>query len=266
MAVSQPFMKFYPQDWRADEKLRMCSLGARGLWLEMLALMHRSERYGLLLISGHVPTDAQLAVQVGAPPNEVSALLEELDSAGVFSRAASGAIYSRRMKRDEKKAKIARKNGREGGNPTLKASGGKNKRNPPLDNGQLMLPVNGGDKPQIPEARDQIPEEEKEESPNQRPENTAVDAADAARPGQHAFEGVAIKLNEIDLERWRRTYHGIADIEAELTAIDAWLLDQPEATRKGWFHSVPRMLNRKHQEILAERAQAEKAKYARPIV
>jgi hypothetical protein len=71
VSAAQPWMKFYPQDWRADEKLRLCSLAARGLWMEMLALMHRSERYGQLLINGHVPTDAQLAVQVGAPPIEV---------------------------------------------------------------------------------------------------------------------------------------------------------------------------------------------------
>lgn len=119
MKSATPWMKFYPQDWRADEKLRLCSLAARGLWIEMLAIMHRSERYGQLLISGRVPTDAQLAVQVGASPEQVSSLLLELDGAGVFSRAASGAIYSRRMTRDYKKAEIARKNGKTGGNPRL---------------------------------------------------------------------------------------------------------------------------------------------------
>jgi hypothetical protein len=117
---AQPWMKFYPQDWRADEQLRLCSLAARGLWIEMLAIMHRSERYGHLLIGGKVPTDAQLAIQAGALPHEVSELIGQLESAGVFSRAASGAIYSRRMTRDHKKAKIAQKNGRNGGNPTLR--------------------------------------------------------------------------------------------------------------------------------------------------
>lgn len=152
--ATAPWLKFYPQDWRADEKLRLCSLSARGLWIEMLALMHRSERYGQLLISGRVPTDAQLAVQVGAPPNEVTAMLAELESAGVFSRAASGAIYSRRMTRDEKKAKIARQNGKTGGNPNLR----KEKGNTASDNGSVKPPDKGGDKPQIPEARSQKPD------------------------------------------------------------------------------------------------------------
>lgn len=148
MSGRDPWMKFYPQDWRADEKLRLCGLAARGLWIEMLALMHRSERYGQLLIGGRVPTNAQLAVQVGALPDEVTALLAELSDAGVFSRAASGAIYSRRMTRDHKKAEIARKNGKKGGNPSL----GKQTGKPGWDKPRLSHPLNL-------EARSQKPEE-----------------------------------------------------------------------------------------------------------
>lgn len=136
MSASQPWMKFHPQDWRADEKLRLCSLAARGLWIEMLAIMHRSERYGHLVINGSVPTHEQLAVQVGASPSEVTAMLAELDGAGVFSRSASGSIYSRRMTRDAKKAKEARKNGLAGGNPTLRNQTG----NPASDKGQDKPP------------------------------------------------------------------------------------------------------------------------------
>lgn len=138
-------MKFYPQDWRADEKLRLCSLSARGLWIEMLAIMHRSERYGHLLIGGLVPTDAQLAVQVGAPPHEVSELIGQLESAGVFSRSTGGAIYSRRMTRDQRRAQNARKNGKKGGNPSLSKQTEKTE----WDNQQ----VKGGVKPQSPEVR-----------------------------------------------------------------------------------------------------------------
>lgn len=148
-----PWMKFYPQDWRADERLRLCSLAARGLWMEMLAIMHRSERYGQLLISGHVPTDAQLAVQAGASPSEVSALLAELDSAGVFSRTANGAIYSRRMTRDARKAKTARENGKSGGNPKLCNKS----ENPASDKGSDKPALKGQDKPQMSETRYSVP-------------------------------------------------------------------------------------------------------------
>ena len=43
-----PFLKFYVRDRISDQQLRMCSLGARGLWLEMLCLMHDAKRYGFL--------------------------------------------------------------------------------------------------------------------------------------------------------------------------------------------------------------------------
>lgn len=145
-AAAKPWMKFYPQDWRADEKLRLCSLAARGLWIEMLAIMHRSERYGQLLIGGQVPTDTQIAVQVGASPPEVTACLADLESAGVFSRTAKGVIFSRRMARDHRKAETARKNGKNGGNPTLCKEAG----NPASDKGVDK----GGLKPQRLEARD----------------------------------------------------------------------------------------------------------------
>jgi hypothetical protein len=134
--MKYPWLKFYPADWRADEKLRMCSLASRGLWIEMLAIMHRSERYGQLLISGKAPTDTQLALLVGASPDEVSALITELGSSGVFSRTAKGVIYSRRMTRDHRKAETARKNGSLGGNPTLSKKTG----NSGLDNQEDKAP------------------------------------------------------------------------------------------------------------------------------
>lgn len=162
MSASQPWMKFYPQDWRADEKLRMCGLAARGLWIEMLAIMHRSERYGQLLIAGSSPTEAQLAVQVGASTPEVSEMIGQLEAAGVFSRTGSGVIYSRRMTRDNRKANIARKNGKSGGNPSLLKQTG----NPASD----KPPVKGGVKPQIPEARDQKKREDKPLSPRAIPD------------------------------------------------------------------------------------------------
>lgn len=143
--TAKPWMKFYPQDWRADERLRMCSLASRGLWMEMLAVMHRSENYGQLSVNSQSPTDTQLAVLVGAPSDEITNLISELETAGVFSRTRKGVIYSRRMIRDDKKARNAKKNGTLGGNPRLS----KQRNNPASDN-----PKDKGEvKAQRPEAR-----------------------------------------------------------------------------------------------------------------
>lgn len=143
--MADPWLKFYTTDWRSDPRLKMCSLGARGLWIDLICLMHEATPYGHLLVNGRCPTDAQVAVLVGAPPDQIAAMLGELEAAGVFSRTRDGTIYSRKLTRMAKKAAAARNNGRKGGNPTLR----KDEDNPPSDNPSDK----GRDKPQKPEAR-----------------------------------------------------------------------------------------------------------------
>lgn len=134
--AKKPWMKFYPADWRADPQLRMCGLAARGLWAEMLCLMHEADPYGYLTVNGRPVTDAQLAILCGITPAEVTALLSELEDAGVFSRAARGStIYCRRMIRDEQKRKDGERSAKTGALPgsrrSRKAVETKQKNSPP---------------------------------------------------------------------------------------------------------------------------------------
>lgn len=46
--LKRPAFQFYAGDWRSNAKLRRCSHAERGIWLEVLCLMHDSERYGVL--------------------------------------------------------------------------------------------------------------------------------------------------------------------------------------------------------------------------
>lgn len=140
----QPYMKFYCADWRADPRLRMCSLAAKGLWIDLMTYMHEGEPYGYLTIDGRQPDLAGIAALVGRPLKEVRAALNELEERNVFSRGDNGAVYSRRMVRDKAKAEKDRANGKGGGNPKLR--------------GRLNGGVNPQDKAQIPEARDQTSE------------------------------------------------------------------------------------------------------------
>jgi hypothetical protein len=121
MAAGNPWMKFYPSDWRSDPMLRLCSLAARGLWAELMCLMHEAEPYGSMLVNGKRINKVQMAALVGAPEKECSALMLELEGAGVFSRDPDGTIYSRRMRRDHEKALKDKANGQSGGNPKLKS-------------------------------------------------------------------------------------------------------------------------------------------------
>lgn len=115
----QTWLRWYPQDWRADPRLRQCSLAARGLWIELLGYMHESEPYGHLMLGNGFVTDKQIALLVGAPLAIVKKCMEELEKNSVFSLTSDGKIYSRRMVRDHQKANQNKENGLKGGNPAL---------------------------------------------------------------------------------------------------------------------------------------------------
>jgi hypothetical protein len=122
------WMKFWPADWTRDPALRMCSLAARGLWIELLAVAHEAEPYGHVLVSGRAPSVRQIAAIASSTERDVAKLVKELEEAGVFSRTEAGVIYSRRMVRDNAAREDARQFGKLGGNPRLKGadSGGVN--------------------------------------------------------------------------------------------------------------------------------------------
>lgn len=97
----RPAFQFYPGDWRTDPGLRLCSLVARGLWIEMMAIMHEGEPYGHLTAQGRPISDDMLARLVGETPAIIRKSMKDLEANGVFSRTEEGVIFSRRMVRDE---------------------------------------------------------------------------------------------------------------------------------------------------------------------
>ena len=103
--MKRPSIQFYPADWRVDSSLQICTLQARGLWVELLCLMHEigqreGARYGFLEMNGKALTNSQIARLVGIDSIMVSELLEELKSTGVCS-VKDGVIFSRRFARDD---------------------------------------------------------------------------------------------------------------------------------------------------------------------
>lgn len=156
--MNDPWFKFYASDWRGDAGLRQCSYAARGLWIDLLSIMHEANPYGFLLVNGKQQDARRIAAMLGGTERQVSALLAELEAAGVFSRDEDGTIFSRRMLKDKAKAERDRANGQRGGNPDLVGTkenrvkpDGPDGVNPPLnekDNGCL--------KAHIPDTRSQI--------------------------------------------------------------------------------------------------------------
>jgi hypothetical protein len=128
--MNKRWMKWCPADWRADPCLRGCSYAARGLWVDLISIMHEAEPYGHLLVNGVAPDARKIASLLGGTRKIVENLLKELEISGVFSRNEDGVIYSRRMLRDEVKALKDKENGRLGGNPRVNPG-----VNPPLNPG-----------------------------------------------------------------------------------------------------------------------------------
>jgi len=118
--MKRPSFQFYPSDWLRDTALRSCSTGARGLWIDMICFMHEGKPYGHLKVGDKVILPDNLSRMVGETLEVVIGWLDELKQAGVFEVNEEGAIFSRRMIRDEGLRQVRAAGGIKGGNPALK--------------------------------------------------------------------------------------------------------------------------------------------------
>ena len=81
--MRRPSFQFYPADWRNNANLRRCSWEARGVWVEVMGLMHDSDGYGVL----KWPLK-EISQALGAPLK----LVQELASKGVMKGRDKGVI------------------------------------------------------------------------------------------------------------------------------------------------------------------------------
>lgn len=124
--MKRPAFQFYPADWRKDPALCVCSLAARGLWIELMCIAHEADEYGYLVVNGMPMTHQQIARLVGESPATIKRLMAELEDAGVYSVDERGVIYSRRMVEDERVRNARAEGGKAGAEHGIKgASHGK---------------------------------------------------------------------------------------------------------------------------------------------
>lgn len=119
MADKTPSFQFYPADWLKDPALRSVSLEAKGAWIDLLCFMFNSEKRGFLVNASGPLSVNQIARYLGEPVRRTKRILSELDGAGVSATDDTGAIYSKRMVRDEHIRQVRRESGALGGNPDL---------------------------------------------------------------------------------------------------------------------------------------------------
>lgn len=46
--MKRPSFQFYPADWQANSNLRRCSHEERGIWVDVLCLLHDQAEYGVV--------------------------------------------------------------------------------------------------------------------------------------------------------------------------------------------------------------------------
>ena len=151
MQKKLPSFQFYPGDWRKDPGVQSLSYHDRGVWFEMLCLMHESEQRGRLTLNGaSMPEDA-LARLLGVPQQLLHTTISTLIKFGVCSwDPESGCLLNRRMVRDEEIRQSRAAGGRlGGGNPNFK----KGEPNPyyPPENKDNSLNCNSKDNHNLPD-------------------------------------------------------------------------------------------------------------------
>lgn len=95
----------------------------------------------------------------------------------------------------------------------------------------------------------------KEEGGNRRGKGNKEDRS-AGAPTDFAFVGKIIRLKPDAYERWRKSYHAIADLPAELTKADDFYSENPPDAGK-WFFPVSKWLERAHKAALKARSEAD---------
>ena len=115
-----PALQFYPGDWHKDQGVQALSLEERGAWFELLLMMHDSDERGVLLVNGKPMPELVMARRLGLLEQNTKQILSTLLEYGVASRREDdGAIFSRRMVKDEGIRQIRAVAGSEGGKQRL---------------------------------------------------------------------------------------------------------------------------------------------------
>lgn len=241
MSKKLAWQKWFWGDYLSDKRVALCSLGARGLWMEMLGIMCNEEPHGYLKVGRKVILPRELALLVGAPLDEVERYLDELDEVEVYSRDGDGCIFSRRMVRDEEVRRKRAAGGFKGGNPDLMRRAKDNLPAPSKDNLEDIRKDNP--RVQSPESRAQ---KKNPPSPRKRgrviPSVKIPEALQAIGIDRDAFEERVRSMSKTKPESaWQKELDRLAPLVAEVGG--AVVLEVFEdATSGGWQGCTPAMV------------------------
>lgn len=116
MPTHLPAYQWYPGDWRKDPAVQSLSYHDRGVWRELLDIMHEAQPRGCLCVRGRWLVDEEIARILGLSKEEWMECRERLEENGVPGiHEETGGIYSKRMTRDEALRAAKSEAGRKGG-------------------------------------------------------------------------------------------------------------------------------------------------------
>ena len=128
-----PAMMFYVGDWLKAPDIQCLDYETKGIWFEMLCYMWESNERGYLTY-----TIQELARLLRLSEDLLKQKLEQLLKRGIYSvRETDGAIYSRRMVRDQEIREIRKKSGSLGGKKSFakRFAQAKNQANTEIETG-----------------------------------------------------------------------------------------------------------------------------------
>lgn len=109
-----PAFPFYFGDWRKAGEIRALDLGVRMIWFEMLGFMWESTERGYLTLNGKPVSNSVITKMLGIDITTFEQALQQMEEFNVFSRREDGAIYSRKMVRDEEIRLVKSASGKQG--------------------------------------------------------------------------------------------------------------------------------------------------------
>lgn len=120
-------MPFDTRDWLCCPELKVLAPDVRGLWMDMLCYMWESPVKGVMVKpNGIVYTQAEIVAMLGNDAKGSSVWLNQLIEAGVCGVREDGAIFSRRMVREndlrQKRAIAGQKGGQSTSNRAVRSS------------------------------------------------------------------------------------------------------------------------------------------------
>jgi len=215
-----PAFQFYPADWRKDPGVRALNYQERGIWFEMICLMHESEKRGFLSINGSKIDVIILAKMLGLTKQKVIKTIETLLYFNVCSKDDNGVIYCRRMVKDEHIRQVRADAGQKGG--------AANRDNLLKQTEQQNIP------PSSPSSPSPSPSGKKTDDKSSNSEPKILAPSKRIKWNEaDSFKGI----NATDRENWSKAYPA-CDIDRQLSKMHCWLIANPKRIKSNYYKFI----------------------------